>query len=326
MFFAVLAWVHQSSTSKAEAPVFSPVSSQKSQPLVFTAVLVAVILAGYSVFALNIKPMRTAKSIINSLIIAARPDPAGKVDAIIGELTRGIGLNTFGITEAREQANQVGNNIILDPGIASQDKQKYLAFVIQEMEKQRKEQPFDVRAMAFISNAYLAAGKRDSVLSTIGEALKISPRRQQFYFIAAEAYFSSNQHDKAIEALRTAYELDPEYTEAVHNLAIVLIASGRVKEGEDLVEKHFGTRIAADAKYAVAYRNIGDLGKMVQVLEKLVVANSKNAQYRAELGSAYFQVGQKEKAIDEFKKAAELEPGFKAQAEQIIEQIRNTIK
>lgn len=294
--------------------------------VVFSVMLLAGVFAAYTVFTYNVKPIRAARSIINALKIAGGPDPAGKADAIQEELGRGIKLNTFGTTEAREQANQIGNSIFQNPAIADQDKRKYLAFVIEEIEKQRKDQPFDVRALAFISNAYLAAGRYGDTLAMVDEAMKISKRRQNFYFVAAEANLSGGQPNKAIEALRTAYELAPEYPEAIHNLAIVLIISGRVKEGEDLLEKHFGSRIVAEPKYVIAYRNIGDLEKVVRVWEKLVAANPGSAQYRAELGGAYFQIGRNKEAIAELQKAIELEPRFKDQGEKVIEQINAVTK
>lgn len=339
MFFAVLAWVHRSSIGEggregdaAASPVLVPqkkevpISSPPNMIVVFSVMLLAGVFAVYAIFTFNIKPVRTASFIINALKAAANPDPAGKVDAVQEELSKGIGLNTFGTPEAREQANQIGNNIIQNPAIAPQDKKKYLAFVIDEMEKQRKDEPFDVRAIAFISNAYLAAGRYGDVLATIDEALKISKNRQNFYFVAGEAYLSGGQPDKAIEALRAAYGLDPQYSEAVHNLAIVLILSGKAKEGEDILEKHFGSRIVAEPKYVIAYRNIGDLEKVTRVLEKLVAASPQNAQYRAELGSSYFQIGRNSEAIAELQKAIELEPRFREQGEKIIEQIRGTAK
>lgn len=324
MFFGVIAWVHQASLPEPEYVKTEPISLRNSlAALFFVGIAIAVV--GYSLFMFNIKPALAARSIIRALILTNRPDPAGKTDLIVEELRRGIKLNTFGTTEIREQANSIGNLVLGDPGIAQQDKKKYLDFVIEELEKQMEKEPHDVRALAFLSSAYSVAGKHDKALATVDKALAISSKRQHFYFIAAESYLASNRFDKAVEVLRTAYALDPQYPEAAHNLGVVLIVSGRVKEAEDFVEKQFGTRIFADAKYAAAYTAIGDLGKAVQVWEKLVSASPSNAQYRAELGSAYLQVGQKEKAIAQFKKAIDLEPGFKARGEQIIREIQKTM-
>ncbi|MFY9461682.1 MAG: O-antigen ligase family protein, partial [Candidatus Sungiibacteriota bacterium] len=223
LFFAVLAWIHRTALSEAASkPQYAPA---KISPAALFLVGLSAVAVGYLLIVFNIKPVLASRSIIRSLVIANQPNPAGKVDSLIGELGRGVGFGTFGTTEIREQANQIGNAILSDVGIAPQDKQKYLVFLVEELEKQRKEQPFDVRAMAFISNVYSAAGRYDEALSAVDEALRISPKRQQFYFVAAEAYLSSNRPDKAIEVLRTAHELDPMYDEAVHNLAIVLIVS-----------------------------------------------------------------------------------------------------
>ncbi|MDO8500035.1 MAG: O-antigen ligase family protein [bacterium] len=326
MFFSALAYVHSVAVFRADGStdvkegIISPVGAKVVFPII------ALVAAVYSILMFNIQPMRAAGTIINSLVIAVGSNPAGKTDALVKEIKRGIDLQTFGTTEIREQTNQIGNRILQDQGIAIQDKQKYIEFVIEEMEKQIKEEPFDVRAIAFIANAYSIAGRPTDALSAINEAMKISTKRQQFYFVAAEAYLSKKEPDKAVGVLRTAYELDPTYTEAIHNLAIVLIISGKVKEGEDLVEKHFGMRIYPDQKYVGAYQAIGDTGKVVKVWEQLVASSTSNAQYRAELGSVYFQVGKKKEAIAEFQKAIEIEPVFKAQGEQIIKQIQDSMK
>ena len=282
---------------------------------------VAVAFVSYAVVVFNIKPALAARSIINGLTISAAHEPAGRIDALIEELKKGEGYSTFGTTEIREQANQIGNAQLQDQAIAGQDKQKYLKFVIEEMEKQRKEEPTDVRAMAFIANAYSTAGRYQDAINAIDDALKISTRRQQFYFVAAEAYLGLNNPGKAVETLKTAYELDPAYDEAVHNYVIVLLLLKRTNEAENIYEKRFGSKDLAQPRYAAIYARNGDFNGALRTWRKLLEGYPKNAEYHAGLGGLYFQMGNKRDAIAEFQKAIEFEPRFKERGEEIIKQI-----
>lgn len=326
LFFSVLAYIHSASVSSVPASASGKIlpGSGKLSPVAVSLLGFIAVLIVYSIIFFNIQPMRTAGSIIQSLMIAAGPNPAGKVDALIGELRHGISLNTFGATELREQANQIGNNILADPGIAAQDKQKYLAFVIDEMERQRREQPYDVRAMAFLANAYSTAGRTSDALRIIDEVMKISTRRQQFYFIAAEAYFNSHRQAEALQALQTAYQLDPAYPEAADNLATVLISLGQTKEAEAIVEQHYGSRIIGNPRYAEAYMRLGDFATAISIWQRIVDSAPGNAQYHAQFGGVYLRAGNKPKAIAEIQKAIELEPRFRTQGEQIIKQIEQS--
>ena len=133
---------------------------------------------------------------------------------------------------------------------------------------------------------------------------------------------NSQQYDKAIETLQTAYKLDPSYSEAVINLAIALIVGGKSEEAEGYMKDRFGVEILPEERFISAYRVAGNAQKVVRVLEELVKANPASPLYHVELGNAYLGIGEKQKAIAEIEKAIELEPRFKAQGEETIKQIR----
>ena len=325
-FFAVLAWIQNISIGE-NISAFSrsvPIRARISL-LGYFAVMVSAVTVGYSLVFFQVKPARAAHSIVNTMRIVLQHQPAGKIEAAINEAKRGIALDTFGTTEIRERIQQDGTSIFGDQAIAVQDKQKYLAFIVEELEKQRRENPYDVRAIVFLADTYMTAGRYQEAFLHAQEALRISPHRQSFDFIAAAAELSNNRQAEAMQLLQKAYQLDPQNPEAVHNIAAVLIASGRVKEGEDFLERHFGRRTVPYKKFVSAYERIGDLRGVVAVWETLVAFSPNNAQYRVDLGNAYRNIGEKEKAIAQFEKAIELEPSFKAGGEEIIRQIQQTV-
>ena len=191
------------------------------------------------------------------------------------------------------------------------------------MKKQVQFFPYDVRAKAFLSTLYATAGDSANAVLTAKEGLAVSDRRQQFYFLLGEAYFKSGDENSAIAAMRAAYELAPEYPDAIHNYAVVLIFSGHTKAAEDLLKEHFGVEIYPDPKYVNAYAALGDFGKVTQVWEGLVARNPNDVQYRVSLASIYARIGERAKAIKELNKAIELWPSFKDQGELFIKQIES---
>lgn len=330
LFFAVLGFIHTHARSRQEPIGVKSGSARLSasaralpRSISYTVGLIVVVLLASSLWAANVKPMLAARAIIDALRLGSRPDPRGKVDLITAEFRRGIALNTFGTTEVREQASQTASFVVRDQSLADQDKQKFLAFVIAELEEQVREAPADIRAKAFLASAYATAGRADDALATVHAALEVSSRRQQFYFVAAEVYLSANQYDQAIQVLGRAYELDPAYDEAVHNLATALIVAGREAEAESLLQEHFGQAIYPDQRYTQAYSRRGNFEKVAEVWQAFVRREPTSYAYHVSLGATYARLGRVDGAIREIEEAMRLEPAFRPQGEQFIQELRS---
>ena len=319
LFFTILAYVHSVSVPGAprrRLPAFA------SAPALGATALAAALLIAVFYFA-NVKPVRAAKAILDGLRIMETGQAAGKVDALTGTFQKGLDLNTFGTTEIREQISQTALRLASDPAIATQDKQKYFEFAIRELEAERQAVPTDMRAKAFLATLYTSAGRPQEAIAVLDEALAISPRRPQFYFIAAEAYLNGGDTERAIETIRKAYDLAPDYPEAIENLAVVLILTGRNNEVEALFTKHYGTTEPANERYAEAYTRLNRFDKAIPIWEKLIVASPRDARLRASLGVSYARAGRPEDGIRELERAIELEPNFREQGEAIIRAIRS---
>ena len=62
---------------------------------------------------------------------------------------------------------------------------------------------------------------------------------------------------------------------------------------------------------------------MIQVAEAIVENSPNNPQSHISLAAAYFEIGRNMNAIEEIRKAIELDPNFKTQGEQFIERIQS---
>ena len=324
LFFAVLAAIHAMTRGAAGKRVGQGgflASPAPGMARGFAGVALAIGLVA-AIYIVNVKPMRAAAAILASLQVNQTAAPAGKVDRLIETFRIGISQNTFGTRELREQLSQVSAAMGSDTAIADQDRQKFFDFAIRELEAQRAAEPTDVRAMAFLATLYATAGRPKDAVALANEALAISDKRIPFYFIAAEAYTNAGDVERALAALKTAYDLAPDYPEAVKNYAIILILAEKDAAAEALFEKHYRTKTPGTQAFAEAYARRNRFDKAVAIVEAIASASPTSAEAAANLGSMYFRAGRPNDAIRAFEEAIRLEPRFKQQGEDIIRQIR----
>ena len=332
LFFAVLAYLHAVASETAVSEVAADEKRKSGRasrrgmriPLGTQAAVTAVVAAAFVLvfYVANVKPILAAGDILDALKEVNRAQAAGKVDAVIANFQKGLERQTFGTTELREQISQLAGTLLRDTSIAQQDKEKFMIFAIQELEAQRRAFPSDIRAKAFLGTLYVSVGRPAEAIAVVEEALAISSRRPHFYFIAAEAYLNANQGERAIEVLRNAYELDPTYPEAVSNLGIVYIVTGRDEDAQALFLKHYGIPVLFEERYAQAYTQIGRFDIAAEIWEGIVKSSPADARLHAALGVAYARSGRPEKGVAEIRRAIELEPRFKAEGEAIIGEIQ----
>ncbi len=321
LFFALLAYWHSEYIKGDE-------DNNKERALLmpkYFVVGVVSVATLFSLYSFNIKPVLASQSILDSLRVVTYSQEGNRVRDLnlgIDIIKNGLFYNTFGTTEIREQLAQYAERINADPVTSNEDKKNFLSFALSESKKQVEEFPYDMRAKAFLSTLYTTASDPASAILVAKDALAVSNKRQQFHFLLGEAYFKAGEEEEAIQAMKSAYELAPEYPDAISNYAVVLIFSGKSKEAEALVKKHYGTEIIGDTKYVNAYAAIGDFVKLTKVWEKIIEDNPTNFQYGLSLASAYIKTFQDAKAIEQLQKLIELDPNFKNQGEAYIKQIK----
>ena len=332
LFFAVLACLHAASSGPALAgapqagesprgrrrPLRRPASSVAT--LTVTAGAVAAFLAVF--FFANVKPMLAGRGVIESLKLGGSPEAAGKVDAVIASFRRNIDRRTFGTMELREQLSQVANTVAADQSLAAQDKAKFFEFAVSELEAQRRAFPYDMRAKAFLATLYTASGRSADAIVVVNDSLAVSSRRPQVYFIAAEAYIRAGKGDLAIDAVRRAYELAPDYPEAITNYGVILIVAGREQEAEALLTRHYGAPFRAEERFANAYLQVGRFAKAATVWRLLSEREPNDFRWHASYGVALARSGRAAEGIRAIERAIELEPRFRAQGESVIQGIK----
>ncbi len=329
IFFALLAYLSFYETlSKNNESVVTPkpdTSSIVSKPLRVVVICITALAVMFSLYNFNVQPILASQNIIESIRSLTYPqDDSRTRDLDRGRLMleQGIKRNTFGTAEIREQLAQAADKISNDPGTSLQEKQEIIKLALDQMKIQSEKFPYDIRAKAFLSTLYGDAGDVGDAIVAAQDGLAVSDQRQQFYFLLGEAYFRAGEEDLAIATLKKAHDLAPDYPDAIHNYAIVLIFAGHVQEAESLIKQHFGSEVYPSTKYINAYAALKDFKKVVFIWEKLIEQDPNNLQYRLGLASAYVKTFQDQKAIQQLEKAIELFPSFKAQGEAFIKQVK----
>ncbi len=72
-------------------------------------------------------------------------------------------------------------------------------------------------------------------------ATQADPDNEQAFYYLGTAYEDIDQFDDAVAAYRRALALEPKYRDALHDLAIVYLAQGKVNEARELLPRLVAT-------------------------------------------------------------------------------------
>lgn len=322
LFFSVLAFLHfkTSMSSVVMAPTASAVAFQANKNSSnFVLPIFAALLVIFSLYFLNFKPLLASRTLLDALKVASAD--VKKVDETLAKFDSVFSLNTFGVSEAREQLANYANSVI-SSDVSQELKLKAYQKTVSEMEKQLAENPLDPRGHLFLSSVYQRAGQMDSAIGVLSKAVTLSPTRPHILFVLADAYLNKGDNPKALELVEKAYNLDTSYQDAVRNLAVVAVINGKYDLADKTLKQFFGTTVVADQQLLNAYARMGAYDKVRDIWLKFVESEPNNAQHRVSLAATYVKLGDRMNAILELQKAAVVNPAFKSQAEQIINEIQ----
>lgn len=325
LFFSVLGYIHY---TYVKDPLAENVNNKNysrvkntdeigiSNYIIITA---SFLIAVFSLYFVNLKPYLAGKQILISLQEASQnPD----TEKVISSFNKVFSYHTFGTPEGREQLSGYASGIIDSEQIPQDKKIKVVSYAVQEMEKQIKKTPNDARYYIFLGTLYARTNRNDDALKTLTKAMELSPKKQQIQFLLADVYLTKGENEKAVQIMRDAYNLDTAYTEAAKNLALVLILNKKENEAEDLLNETFGRRVLFDTQFVNAYAKINNFNRVKEIWLGFIEQEPNNAQYHVSLAATYLNMGLRQEAIFELKKAIEISPQFKQQGEYYINEIK----
>lgn len=323
MFFVFLAYIHTRATM-SDKPVASTPADYKNavshQENNYGKATAAVVVAGLFIFifyTVNIPGGLAARGLIDAFQMVAKGDAQKSFEGF----QKVIAYNSFGGMEAREHLSNFAMNVYGQPNVDAGLKEKIAVFAVDELKKQNKQFPNDIREMLFLGALYNKIGKYDEAIEILNKAKEISPKKQQLYFELSSSYLNKKEYDKGLEILRKVFELDTDFLDARKIYAVSAIFADKLNLAKEIM-KDSGGVIIADDRFLRAFAQRNDLNSVIAILNKFLEENPNDIAHRLNLAAVYAQINERGKAVKELETVIAKEPKFKEQGEYYIKEIK----
>lgn len=138
-----------------------------------------------------------------------------------------------------------------------------------------------------LSSAYHGLGQTELARLVLGEALRREPDRADLHLLQADIQMEQGSDVAAIQSLRDALNVDPNFVEALNNLGVLL---HRARNDREAI-RHLESAIQLRPDFAEAYLNLSNAYKGAGQLVEAEQALRRALEVRPSLGQAYFGLG-----------------------------------
>lgn len=176
-------------------------------------------------------------------------------------------------------------------------------------ETRLRRDPTDHVSRTGLAVRYLELGQVEAALEELREAIRLAPEFPDAHYNLGAAMLTQGKITEAIAAYRQAIDLDPDYAEAHNNLGVLLETVG---DGPNAIA-HYTRAIQIQPHLVDAHYNLanvlladGEPEKAAAHYREALASNSAHAESRARLGRALTQLGQRAEAVAEYRRALAL--------------------
>lgn len=333
LFFSVLAFVHSESLEKY--PYFfrkneggageRRVSHMGAmEHFVAPFVIVGVVAALYM---FNIREIRANRALLHGMDFREAQQastPEAQHTALQNNFfnfEKALRAGYLGRAEVREQLSQASIALAQAP-VAQDIKQEFFTRARSELLLQIEEDPKNARPRLFLASLLTTYRMPEETILHLEEALKASPRKQDIYYLLANAYLNIGDETKALKATEDAFILEPKNDRARDFYAAMLVRTGQAPRAEALLGEVYGDGVRWSSALVGAYADTKDFKKVAALWQAFLKGNPNDVQAHISLGAAYVELGERQKAIAEIEKAMELSPDFRSQGEYFVRELR----
>ena len=278
---AVLAWVHGRVTA-GRSPG-SPGASERR--LVWVAVAVAIVAASAVGAVLTWRTVAAERALLR----AVRPGPSG-LSGTLASFQAALRHHTPATSKVRQRLLTTAVEI----GRSRPDDVETLARLTslgrREMARQIEACPLDVRSQVALASFLRRFSAPDEARALLDRAHGLAPRMQHILFEIGILELGRGRFEEALEILRSAYELAPEWTEARNRYAAAAIMADRRQLAEELLVAEEGTIALGDQWLIAAFRASGDLPNLAAALEARLRIISPEGREASRLGRELSEV------------------------------------
>jgi tetratricopeptide (TPR) repeat protein len=319
-FFLILAFIH--SLSRTELPRWMFLTRPVSDQTVAVVAPIAAIVMFIVLWTFNYGGIVRAQTLISAITQTTATGQPRDPQENLADFKAVLNGGSLGRQEALEQLFQFSSNRVapdqaLDPRI----KQEFYTFTLNEGESLLTERPNDARLELFMAMFLSQFGQHNDALAYLNRALDHSPNKQHILFQIGVTHLLKGEVSQALPVLKKAYDLEPKFDTARIYYAAGLLYAGRTNEADQLLLERFNTIVPDDELLLQVYLNTRQFERVVGMWVNRVEKDPNNADMHLGLANALFVAGDKEGAIGELRRVAELRPAMKDQVEELISQI-----
>jgi len=166
---------------------------------------------------------------------------------------------------------------------------------------------------ANLGRALMERGAVEKSIATLTEAIKLDPELAMSYEALGKAYEAAGDYPNAIIAFRRTVEKDPVRDSAYSSLGCLLLAVGdEIDAAEQALNKAIEinqTHSGAHACLGAVYLERREYATSIKSSELAVSLNPQNLQAHLNLGIAFSEIGETERAKQEIKQAIQFAAG-----------------
>jgi tetratricopeptide (TPR) repeat protein len=235
-----------------------------------------------------------------------------------------LAIAYFGVEEYEKSAEAARRALILDPqnsGAHQMLGKSYfmlgdLGKAISELEEAARLKPDDVDVVYTLGIAYLRNRQFVEAKQLYASMTKQLGERPQLHVVIGRAYRQSGLLAEAAEEFKKAIALDARFPRAHYYLGMTyLLDEGQSRVGDALNE--FKIEVAENPDEFLGNYYLGVIyifqrqwGLAITVLEKAAAIEAKNPDSYFQLGQAYQELNQHERAVEVLKKAIAFNPNL----------------
>jgi tetratricopeptide (TPR) repeat protein len=285
------------------------------QSLVKVLTPIIIILTLFSVYFFNVKGILASRTLIKAI----SPQEEG-AEKNLTFFKKALSYNTYGNQEIRERL-LFSTSKLVNADIPQEMKEKFVILSQEEMQKQIDSNPISVRHLSLMTSFLNGVRLYNEAVPYLEKALELSPKKQQTYFEYITNRLNLRKFDEAVDLAKTAFELDENFDDAQKIYATALIYAGQSQVAESLILERYDEEVVGDDRIARAYFEKGQINKSILSWQKLIEEEPNNIQLRTSLAATYLADGFRKEAVEQLRKAIEIDPNFKEQGEFFIREI-----
>jgi tetratricopeptide (TPR) repeat protein len=159
--------------------------------------------------------------------------------------------------------------------------------------------------------ALKAKGEYEKAIKNYRKSLEISSNLSSAYEGLGDVYESLKDFDNAANNFKIALDLDKNKPDVFRKLSVAFLKKGKLEKAID----EYKRALKVNHEYAYIYEGIaeelrlrGDTGLIEKIYDLASTSGSKAASFYSNLGYDYHQLRKYDKAIENYKKAIDIDP------------------